>query len=278
MRRHPPRRRDEGGRSDADRPPVVDSTYFSPAPPRILAHRGLAVEAPENTLLAFLKALSIGVTHIETDVHASFDGVAVISHDPDLRRVAGRTVRIDQLTAAELKRIDLGHGQTFATLREALEAFPDTRFNIDLKSPDVVGPAVEAILEADAADRVLVTSFNDARRKAAVQLLPGVATSASAWTFALALVGAKLGLRFLVRRALKGIQAVQVPPARYGFRIITPRVVRMLHAVPVEVHAWTINDPAEMNRLLDLGVDGLVTDRSDLATIVLRENRSPNRT
>ncbi len=239
----------------------------------MLAHRGLATDVPENTLLAFLKALSIGVTHLETDVHASADGVAVISHDPDLRRVAGRAARIDQLTMAELSRIDLGSGQTFASLREALEAFPDARFNIDLKSPDVVGPAVEAIVEAGATDRVLVTSFNDARRVAAVGRLPGVATSASAVAFTFALIAAKLGLGFFVRRALRGIQAVQVPPAKYGFRIVTPRVVRMLHAIPVEVHVWTINDPFEMNRLLDLGVDGIVTDRSDLA-IALLEDRS----
>jgi glycerophosphoryl diester phosphodiesterase len=262
VRRRPRSRRDAGA-----------GTYFSPAPPRVLAHRGLAIDAPENTLLAFLRALSIGVTHIETDVHASVDGVAVISHDPDLHRVAGRTVRIDQLTISELRRVDLGDGQTFASLSEALDAFPHARFNIDLKSSDVVGPAVEAIREAGALGRVLVTSFSDRRREAAVRLLPGVATSTSAWTSALALLLAQLGIGFLLRRALRGIHAVQIPPARYGLRIVTPRIVRMLHTVPVEVHVWTINDPIEMRRLLDIGVDGLVTDRADLALAVL-ENRS----
>lgn len=274
MRRHPPRRSDDGGQSDSGWPPVV--TYFSPPPPRILAHRGLAIHAPENTLLAFRRATSIGVTHLETDVHASADGVAVISHDHDLRRVAGRAARVDQLTMAELRHIDLGHGQGFVSLKEALDAFPQARFNIDLKSADAVVPATQAIREAGALHRVLITSFNDRRRLAGVRLLPGVATSASAWTFALALVAAKLRFGFLLRRSLTGIQAVQVPPSIYGFGIVTPGVIRMLHAARVEVHVWTINDPAEMSRLLDIGVDGLVTDRADLA-IRLLEDRSRNR-
>ncbi|MET4782529.1 glycerophosphoryl diester phosphodiesterase [Glaciihabitans sp. UYNi722] len=209
-------------------------------------------------------------------MHASADGVAVISHDPDLRRVAGRTVRVDQLTMAELRRVDLGNGQTFSSLREALDGFPDAKFNIDLKSPDVVQPAVDAILEAGAAGRVLVTSFDETRRAAAVALLPGVATSASATTFAWALVTAKLGLGSPLRRVLRGIQAVQIPPSQYGLSIVTPRVVRMIHGAGVEVHVWTINDSIEMARLLDMGVDGLVTDRADLAMKLL-DNRSDSR-
>lgn len=253
----------------------VNSAYFAPALPRILAHRGLALEAPENTLLAFLKALSIGVTHLETDVHASLDGIAVISHDEDLNRTAGRTERIDQLTLAELKRIDLGFGQSFSSLAEALDAFPNACFNVDLKSAAVVGPAVEAIRAARATNRVLVTSFSDRRRADAVRRLPGIATSASAVTFACALLAAKLGLGFLARRLLRRVQAVQVPEVVFGLSVITPRMVRTFHSATVEVHVWTVNEPADMNRLLDLGVDGIITDRADLALAVVR-NRLTN--
>ncbi len=244
--------------------------YLATPPPRVLAHRGLALEAPENTLLAFAKAMAIGVEFIETDVHESADGVAVVSHDPDLSRVAGRKVRVDQLTAAELRRVDLGEGQGFSTLAEALDAFPDARFNIDLKSAGAVQPAVEAIRSLNASDRVLVTSFSESRRRAAVRGLPGVATSASFGTGARMLAAAKLGLAGGVRRILGPVDAVQLPERWNGIRVVTPPLIRMVHAAGIEVHVWTVNDPADMERLLDLGVDGIVTDRADLAIEVLR--------
>lgn len=245
--------------------------FFSPAPPRILAHRGFALDAPENTLLAFLKALAVGVTHIETDVHASSDGVAILSHDADLSRLAGRDVRVNQLTAAELRHIDLGHGQTFTSLAEALDGFPDVRFNIDVKSDDAIDATVTAIRDAHATARVLVTSFDARRRRAVVRLLPGVATSAASSEVAWALLGAKLGLSPVVRWALRQVDAVQVPIRVGGITVITPRTVRAFHEAGVEVHVWTINDGATMRRLLALGVDGLVTDRAGLAREVITE-------
>ncbi|TQL48112.1 glycerophosphoryl diester phosphodiesterase [Homoserinimonas aerilata] len=248
----------------------TSSGFLSPAPPRVIAHRGLALEAPENTKLAFLKALSIGVTHLETDVHASADGVAVVSHDPDLVRVAGREVRVDQLTMAELRRIDLGEGQGFSSLAEVLDAFPDARFNIDVKVADAVAPTIEAIREARAVDRVLIASFDNRRRLAVLDALPGAATSASSSGITKALVALRVGSPSLVARALGEVDAVQIP-VRYGaLPLVTARNVRLLHAAGVEVHVWTINEPAEMGRLLDLGVDGIVTDRADLALDVLR--------
>jgi glycerophosphoryl diester phosphodiesterase len=236
----------------------------------VLAHRGLALDAPENTLLAFAKALAVGVEFIEKDVHESADGVAIVSHDPDLSRVAGREIRVDQMTVAELRRIDLGFGQGFSTLAEALDGFPDARFNIDVKSPGVVLPAVEAIRAQGAIGRVLVTSFSDSRRRAAVRALPGVATSASFGTGARVLAASKLRLARQVRRLLRSVDAVQLPERWKGIRVITPPLVRMAHSAGVEVHVWTVNDPSDMHRLLDLGVDGIVTDRADLAVEVLR--------
>ena len=249
--------------------------YFEPGLPRVFAHRGLAAAtelsegAPENTLLSFAAALGVGVSYIETDVHGSRDGVAVISHDPDLTRLAGIPSAVRDYTLAELREIQLGFGQGFCSLAEALDAFPETRFNIDLKSADAIQPTVDAILAANALGRVLVTSFSEARRLAAVRQLPGVATSAGATRFAAALGAGKLALAPVLRRTLRAVDCVQVPTRHLGLAITTPPMIRRLHAAGVEVHVWTINDEPTMHELLDLGVDGLVTDRADLAMKVL---------
>lgn len=235
----------------------------------MLAHRGLAVDAPENTLLAFAKAIAAGASHLETDVHASADGVAVLSHDPDLFRLTGRQVRIDQLTAAELMRIDLGDGQTFATLAGALDTFPDARFNIDIKAAAAAIPTVEAIRSAHAESRVLIGSFSNARRLAVVRRLSGVVTSVSSRGAVIATWAGALGVPAVTRRALRGVQAVQLPVRVLGVRTTSRRVIAAYHSAGVEVHIWTVNDPAEMRRLLDAGVDGIVSDRADLALKVL---------
>lgn len=247
--------------------------YFTPAPPRVLAHRGLALEAPENSLLAFAHALAVGVTHLETDVHVSADGEAVIAHDADLSRVAGRPERVEQLTVAQLATIDLGGGQHLPTLAEALAAFPEARFNIDLKASGAVAPAVAAVRDAKAEDRVLLTSFSERRRRAALRLLPGVATSASGPRFAAALLAASVGIGPGVRGALRGLHAVQIPTRALGLDTVSPARLRAYHRVGVEVHVWTVNEEDEMRRLLALGVDGLVTDRADLAMAVLSSVR-----
>ena len=240
-------------------------SYLSPARPRLFAHRGLAVEAPENTLLAFAKALALGVLYLETDVHASSDGVVMISHDPDLGRLTGRETRIDQLTAAELQRIDLGEGQTFTTLAAALDAFPEARFNIDIKAMAAAAPTVDVIRAARAERRVMIGSFSDARRLAVTRRLPDVATSVSSRGAVIATWAAALGIRPLVRWAVRGSQALQVPEKILGASTTSPRALAAFHAAGVEVHIWTIDDAATMNRLLDAGVDGIMTDRADIA-------------
>lgn len=248
--------------------------YFTPAPPRVLAHRGLALEAPENTLLAFAKAVALGVTHVETDVHGSADGVSMVSHDPDLTRLAGRRVQVGQLTSHELRRIPLGGGQHFCSLADALDAFPETRFNIDIKASSAIAPTVKAIRDARATDRVLIGSFSPERRTAVVRQLPGVATSVSSRGAIAAVAAARApgGLPVL-RRVLAGVHAVQFPLSILGMSTSTPRTIAAFHAAGVEVHLWTINDEPTMERLLDLGVDGIVTDRADLAVGVV-ERRS----
>ena len=247
------------------------SGFLASAGPHVFAHRGLALEAPENTLVAFRSALSAGATHLETDVHATLDGIAVISHDADLTRLAGEPGRIDKIAMAELTRVDLGAGHSFASLAEALDALPDARFNIDVKSDAAAEPTARAVLAANAVHRVLITSFSEDRRRRTVGLLPGVATSASAPVVVRAFLASALGLVEPARRALRGFSAVQVPERTRLVRIVTSRFVRAMHAQGVEVHVWTVNEPSAMRRLLDLGVDGIVTDRCDLAVTVIAE-------
>jgi glycerophosphoryl diester phosphodiesterase len=249
--------------------PPVSAGWFAPAGPRVLAHRGLAVDAPENTMLAFALAVSEGAAYVETDVHATRDGIAVVSHDPDLRRVAGREQRLLDLDLADVKAIRLDGEHEIPTLDEALDAFPETRFNVDLKSDEAVAPAVRAIARVRATDRVLLTSFDHRRRLRAVRALPGVATSASSRGIMAAMAAGLVPLpglrRTLVRRALAGCLAVQVPERKGPIRIVTAARVAEWADVGVETHVWTINEPADMVRLLTLGVHGIVTDRADLA-------------
>jgi glycerophosphoryl diester phosphodiesterase len=236
--------------------------FLSPATPRILAHRGLSLDAPENTLPAFLAALSAGATHLETDVHASSDGVAVLSHDPTLPD-NGRA--LNRMTMAQLAEVDLGKGQTYCSLVEALDTFPTALFNVDVKSADAVLPAARAIRSAGAAHRVLLTSFSETRRRRSVRAAPGTVSSASAAGVTVLMLAVLLRQRWALPRLLGGISAVQVPERAGPVRIVTPRVLTDLHALGIEVHVWTVNEPEQMRRLLALGVDGLVTDRCDLA-------------
>jgi len=253
----------------------VTKPYFDEPRPRVFAHRGLAVAtehslgAPENTLLSFAAAIGAGATYIETDVNASSDGVSVVSHDPSLERIAGLPGQVREHTMAQLRRIPLGHDQSFSSLAEVLDVFPDVRFNIDIKSDDAVAPTIAAIRAARAVDRVLVTSFSERRRRAAVAGLPGVATSVGASRFAVALAAGRIGATPLLRRALAGVDCVQVPMRHGPIAITVPTFIDRLHDAGVEIHVWTINDAQTMHELLALGVDGLVSDRVDVALQVV---------
>ncbi|GAA4683761.1 glycerophosphodiester phosphodiesterase [Frondihabitans cladoniiphilus] len=242
--------------------------WFDSPTPRVIAHRGLATDAPENTLLAFLSALNAGATHLETDVHGTRDGVAVISHDPDLARVGGSGTPIVALTSSEVRAIRLPSEQGVPTLVEALDAFPEAFFNIDIKAEEALVPTIDAVRLLKATDRVLVTSFDDARRKRAVEALPGVATSPSSVGVIKAALASRLPhglLGFVQRAALADVDALQVPERFRGVPIVTPALISAAHRNGVEVQVWTVNEPADMRRLLALGVDGLITDRADLA-------------
>lgn len=248
----------------------MTSHYFDSPLPRVFAHRGLATSAPENTMAAFRAAIEVGVDYVETDAHVTADGIAVLAHDPTLV-VAGRRVDIATATMSDLSALDLGGGETPPALLDVLTAFPTTRFNIDVKVPDAVRAVASAVTRADAVERVLVASFDGRTRRAVFNALPGVATSASSDLVARALLPARLGRTGAVRRILGSIPCVQVPERHRGIAVVTRSSVRAFHAAGVEVHVWTVNDPSEMRRLVALGVDGIVTDRCDLAVEALRK-------
>ncbi|MBT5575611.1 MAG: glycerophosphodiester phosphodiesterase [Microbacteriaceae bacterium] len=239
--------------------------------PRVIAHRGLALAHAENTVGAFQAAIDVGADILETDVHLSKDGAVIIAHDPDLGRVAQRPGLVSDLTQRELADIDLGWGEGFPTLDAALRAFPDRKFNIDLKTPGAVGPFAEVVKAHNAENRVLATSFDEPTRQAVINLLPEVVSSTSQSMVIAARMRSWLGLPSERWEVPPEIVAMQIPPSAYGLALVTPSMLTLARRKGLEVHVWTINDPHQMRRLWRMGVHGIVTDRSDLAIEVRGE-------
>ena len=248
--------------------------YFDGQTPRVIAHRGFPAGQAENTIGAFRAAVEVGADILETDVHLSKDGQVIVAHDSHLSRVAGLPGLVSDYTASELAAIDLGFGEGFPTLVEALEAFPGAKFNIDVKVPEVVDPFVDVVSQMKVHDRVLVASFDETSRSRAVQGLPGVVSSATSGHIIEGRLRSWLGLSGATWTMPSEIRAVQVPPTHWGMALVTPSFVRMVHRKGLEVHVWTINEARDMARLLDMGVDGIVTDRADLAVEIVAKRRA----
>jgi glycerophosphoryl diester phosphodiesterase len=241
------------------------------------AHAGTEpAHAWENTLEAFAAALDLGITHLETDVQTTSDGVAVVLHDPDLARTTGRAVPVSAITWPELSDVRVAGLYRVPRVEEVLDAFPEAVLNIDVKDARAVRPLAAALRRADAQDRTLVASFDGRRARAVQVLVPGVARSAgmaatggARLAAALERLSAPLG-RHLLERATGGADALQVPEHAGRLRVVTPRLLRLAHDIGLQVHVWTVDDPDDMDRLLDLGVDGLMSDRADVLSAVLR--------
>jgi len=253
--------------------------FFDVPSPRVLAHRGLvsadaaAQGIVENSFAAVAAAHAAGAEIVESDCHLTADGVVVLVHDDDLTRITGDPRRIADVSLAELETLMADRGGLI-TLAQALDAFPTLRFNLDAKAEGVAPRMGREI--APHADRVLVASFSDSRRlqtlSAASAAGAGIrpATSAGTGRVSRLLVALALRSRTGVARLLNGIDALQVPERQGALRIVTPRLIAAAHQHGVEVHVWTVNAPADMRRLIDMGVDGVVTDRADAALKTLR--------
>ncbi|MCS6710656.1 glycerophosphodiester phosphodiesterase [Brachybacterium sp. EF45031] len=244
---------------------------FGPGPrPRVIAHRGLALDGAENTLRAFSDALAAGADMLETDTRASSDGTAYALHDETMRRVAGDPRPVAALTAAQLSRMRIAGAEPPAALADVLGSFRDVIVNIDVKDARSVLPAAQAIARTGAVDRVCVTSFDDRvalRAVAQIRRLTGRTPRRSPSRGGIALALALWSVEapeVVLRRALRPYQALQVPMRHGRWRIVTPRSVAAAHRAGCEVHVWTIDTPAGMREVLALGVDGIVTNRADL--------------
>lgn len=238
---------------------------------RILAHRGLESEfVPENTIKAFTDALAASADVIETDIQVTSDAVPVIFHDNSLLRLSGIDRLVADCTAAELEMIDIGHGKRIPTLEQALTVFPSTKFNLDIKTDPGVEPTVEVIERLAAHERVLISSFSETRRLRAVSLLSKPTRTSAGVSKVLKLYFAyRLGLKSLFKKTSTGSDALQIPTHQGLLRLDSPGFIAMAKSANLEVHNWTINEPAEMLRLANAGATGIVTDRCDVAFKVL---------
>ncbi|GAB3082980.1 glycerophosphodiester phosphodiesterase family protein [Micromonospora schwarzwaldensis] len=242
--------------------------YLDAPAPLAFAHRGGAADGDENTAAAFARAVALGYRYVETDVHATADGVPVVFHDPTLRRVTGEAGRIADLRFADLASVRVGGAALVPRLDDVLGAWPEVRFNVDVKADGGVEPTVAAVGRAGAGDRVLLASFSDARLTRLRALAgPKVATG-------LGMRGvARLRMASLHGRALRlppSVAAAQVPASYGGIPVVDRRFLAYCHRIGLQVHVWTIDEPARMHQLLDLGVDGIMTDHVGVLRDVYR--------
>ncbi len=230
-----------------------------------IAHRGGSLEAEENTLPAFAHAVALGYTHVELDVHATRDGVVVVHHDPTLARMTGDPRAIADLDWVELRAIRTHGGAEIPRLDALLEEHPGLFVNIEAKSDQVVAPLASLIRRMDVLERIGTGSFQRTRTDGLRALLgEGLCWSpAHASVLGLWLCGWGLPV------PLAGFPMVQVPERYKGIPVVTPRFLRAAHRAGIAVQVWTVNDAGSMVRLLDMGVDGLMTDRPALLRKIL---------
>ncbi|MGY1753289.1 glycerophosphodiester phosphodiesterase [Blastococcus sp. SYSU D01042] len=250
--------------------PPARFAFLDAPTPLAMAHRGGAIEHLENTLPAFQACVDLGYRYLETDVQITADGTLVAFHDATLERVTDRTGRVDALPWSELADARIGGREPIVRLEDLLGAWPDVNFNLDIKAAGVLAPLVRLVTKMGVADRICLGSFSDARIAAARRLFgPTVCTSLGPrGVAALRLSSYSPRAAGLVR-----IQAgcAQVPLQLGGRALVDERFLAAAHARGLQVHVWTVDDPDEARAMLDLGVDGIMTDRPAMLREVLEE-------
>lgn len=239
-----------------------------------IAHRGGARFAPniglENSLTAFANAVRLGYRYLETDVHASRDGALFAFHDATLDRMTGAAGRIRSVDAVVVRHARIGGREPIPYLSELFEAFPQVRFNIDVKEENAIQPLSRLIRDMSADDRVCIASFSTARLQQLRTLLgDGVATSLGSSEVAALRLSPTAGRRAIGAR--RGAACAQVPHRAGPLTVASERFVATAHDAGLAVHVWTVDDADEMHTLLDRGVDGIITDRPDVLRAVLVE-------
>jgi glycerophosphoryl diester phosphodiesterase len=234
--------------------------------PLAFAHRGGAGHFPENSWKAFEHAVGLGYAYLETDVHATSDGVAVAFHDHTLDRVTDATGRVARLAWKQVGAARIAGTEPIPLLADLLTAWPDVRFNIDVKEYQAIGPLVEVLKATNAWDRVCLTSFSGFRLSATRRLLPQPVCTATT-PAGIGAIRARLPNRLLAARfAALSVYCAQIP-----LSMATSSFIARARSAGLQVHAWTVNDQPTMARLLDLGVDGIMTDQTELLRDLLVE-------
>ncbi|WP_405961617.1 glycerophosphodiester phosphodiesterase [Streptomyces sp. NBC_00024] len=247
---------------------LIRHPYLDHPGPIAFAHRGGAADGLENTMAQFRRAVETGYRYIETDVRATLDGKLVAFHDATLDRMADGTGRIADLPWKEIRRTRVAGVEPVPLFEELLEAFPEVRWNVDLKAESALHPLLNLIARTGSWDRVCVGSFSEPRIARAQRLAgPRLATSYGT-SGVLGLRLRSWGVPATVRRSAV---AAQVPESQSGVPVVDHRFVRAAHARGLHVHVWTVNEPQRMHRLLDLGVDGIMTDHIDTLRKVLED-------
>ena len=238
--------------------------------PIAFAHRGGASDAPENTMPAFQRAIDLGYIYLETDVHATKDGVLLAFHDDDLSRTCGRPGLISELNYAEIKDARVRGTEPIPLLEDLIVAWPHAHLNIDCKSDQALLPLANRLARGDIFDRVCIGSFSDKRlNRLRDQFGERLCTSMGPRDVT------KLRLGSWVHRSgsFENIRAAQVPVSQGPLTIVDKSFIQAAHNADIQVHVWTIDEPDEMVRLLNLGVDGIMTDKLEtLKKILLSRN------
>ncbi|GDY28554.1 glycerophosphodiester phosphodiesterase family protein [Gandjariella thermophila] len=251
---------------------IVDHPYLSGPHPRAFAHRGWHVgelAGMENSLAAFRRAVAEGYRYLETDVHATADGVVVVHHDAVLDRTTDGRGAVAALPWSQVRRARVAGREPVCRLEDLLEELPEALLNVDVKADSAVGPVLEVLRRTNSWDRVCLASFSD-RRLARLRRLAGarlITSMGPRSVGALWAVGRFPLLPF--GAAVRGVMA-QVPVRQGRLTVVDHRLVRVARRRGFEVHVWTVDEEPDMRALLELGVDGLVTDRPDVLREVLR--------
>ena len=226
--------------------------------PIAFAHRGGASDAPENTMPAFAKAIELGYTYLETDVHSTRDGVLLAFHDDDLLRTCGVAGKISELDYSEVRNARVNGAEPIPLLQDIFDAWPQARINIDCKSDAALQPLIKALRPPDVLDKVCVGSFSDKRLSVLRETFgPSLCSSLGPKQVALLRVRSWIG----VVKPFEGALAAQIPLKQGPITLTDKRLVDDAHSAGLQVHVWTIDEPDEMEHLLNLGVDGIMTDK-----------------
>ncbi|WP_395359629.1 glycerophosphodiester phosphodiesterase family protein [Streptomyces sp. YH02] len=246
----------------------VRHPYLDHPTPLPFAHRGGTANGLENTAAAFRRAAAAGYRYFETDVHTTSDGALVAFHDATLDRVTDASGRIGDLPWAAVREARVAGKEPLPLFADLLDEFPEARWNVDIKAESALYPLVNLIRKKRAWDRVCVGSFTEARVARAQQMAGARLATSFGVRGVIGLRLRSLGIPAAIRA---GAIAAQVPERQGGIPVVDRRFVREAHARGLQVHVWTVNDPARMNALLDLGVDGIMTDQLETLRSVLTE-------